>query len=504
MIKRFLKAGAILVLALLFLGGLWSVFNWKGPLVARASDADRLIIEPLAFGLEFNDASFDPSRAFEINGKEKVKEFLEIVEIDALQSGFHCMCEGDHRIRVFRGPELLLTLGHHHGTALRWHEGKWWGDARLTDDSQVALPAWFAKNGYSGLQAARDEKLRVDSKTSAEFDRFVNCFPAKAQEYFRRQESGSITAIGRDDQNLGKQIADAVGDGKSLTVAVSRAFGTLDPDHSSWSTAGKKERLANAAMRSVAHEDYIAALRTLKDDRKSLLGAARLFFWEDFIARFPKDAQSEWAVRLAAIVLSDGIDYNKPLVLRTLARINEPAIKAFLKDVMRGKVGKEIDIAKAFGQEPGLRSGAALSLAMLEDSSIKEEIRKLMAEVKSKQEIAALEVALALLGQAEFIKKEHFNFESYSIGYGALRAIERFNGAYGMDVLVESGVHHPWGAVQDEAVLTFERITGESLTEKLAKSPVAVILDGHLNSWWQVHGKDFVTQRRALRQVARP
>ncbi len=80
----------------------------------------------------------------------------------------------------------------------------------------------------------------------------------------------------------------------------------------------------------------------------------------------------------------------------------------------------------------------------------------------------------ACLGDPSYLKPDHFRLKSFSIGRAALKAIERYQGAHGMEALVKGGIHHPWGRVRDEALLTFERITGKKM------SP------GEIEDWWEV------------------
>lgn len=76
----------------------------------------------------------------------QVREFLRQIRIDDRKSGFHCMCCGDFSFEVYRGEELLVTIGLHHGRSLRWSEG-WKGDGLMTEGSAAYLKKWFLAHG---------------------------------------------------------------------------------------------------------------------------------------------------------------------------------------------------------------------------------------------------------------------------------------------------------------------------------------------------------------------
>ena len=141
------------------------------------------------------------------------------------------------------------------------------------------------------------------------------------------------------------------------------------------------------------------------------------------MTRFRQMPEREWTRTLGVkVVLSDGVDDNKPMLLRFLGKQQGHEIDALLRDIFRGKVGKEINRRSAYGQEPGLRTGAALMLVLKGETSIKSEIAEMLPQVKSKPDVAALEVCLALLGDPSYIKTEHFQLQSYSIGMAGLES----------------------------------------------------------------------------------
>jgi len=453
--------------------------DWKAPLLEASVGVDRLVIEPLPWGDDKKKTSF------EINGVEKIKQLLDVIAIDAGKSGHSCHCDGDHRLLFYKGDALVLTLNYLHGNSLRWRQGKWKGDARLTEQTQEAFPLWFKKNGYVAMQEMREARILENKKQAEEVSQFIQCFPEKARGFFDRTASSGID-FGQTDEKLGQKIVEAVGDEEQVVLAVCRAFATLTGPSSSWSMTSDKERRALAAAHAVGSKSILSAVDKLKKDRQALTGAARLFFWEGIPQELPKEKRAEWIIRLAEVVLTDGWDGNKPLTLRRLGNEKNLRIVAFLREVFRAKVGKEIDFGNAWNEEPGLRATAAIMLAQQNDEIIREEVKQLLKTTSVRQDVVALEVALALFGDPVFIKQEHFRLKSYTIGLGELRAIERFKGAPGMEALVKGAIHHPWGAVREEAEETFARIVGKKLDAQ------------EIEAWWEEQqlGKEAYAAKR--------
>ena len=120
--------------------------EWTESLRAAAAGADRLVVQDMDWqgkGCTTN---------YEIRGaRELLRGLLDLVEIDAAGSGFHCMCDGQYWIHVYRADREVATIGYHHGRSLRWHDGKWKGDALLTPASQKSPAALVQGEGISCL-----------------------------------------------------------------------------------------------------------------------------------------------------------------------------------------------------------------------------------------------------------------------------------------------------------------------------------------------------------------
>ena len=172
-----------------------------------------------------------------------------------------------------------------------------------------------------------------------------------------------------------------------------------------------------------------------------------------------------------------------------------------------GELGRD---GKLEDDELGLRAYTYMTLADTvlaerEDAEIKREVQDLLAKTTRKPDITALEVALALLGDAKHLKPEHLDADSPVVD-GALRAIERFNGREGMDILVEAGLDSPDGHIQEKSLLLFERMVDQNWYSKDRNGGLAQFaeddqeLSGFIKDakkWWREHGPEFVARRRA-------
>ena len=82
---------------------------------------------------------------------------LSIIEDE--NSFFHCMCMGEQALELYRGLELIATIGLHHGRSIRW-DG-WELDAELVDGH--GLLVWLAEQGVaSPLEKYQESQRRAE------------------------------------------------------------------------------------------------------------------------------------------------------------------------------------------------------------------------------------------------------------------------------------------------------------------------------------------------------
>lgn len=270
--------------------------KWGRALTKAVANADRLRVR--SGGTCHRDIASEKTLYDEKDVKQ-IGEFLGHISIHEKTSGFHCMCCGDPSFEFYQGGKLILTIGYHHGQSLRW-PGGWPGDAALTGDSARFLNQWL-RDRVPEIRESQDRQLANQKKEAEAYQRFVNCFPKQARALF--QETGQmdmISAGGRDrNPALGKRFIQAVGGDQEVLVAACKAFGTQEGWNSSWTTRTNKETLVLAGVLETGADSFAPALAALKDDRKGMLGAARIFFNEEFGQRLPEMERTVWLLKLA-------------------------------------------------------------------------------------------------------------------------------------------------------------------------------------------------------------
>src|SRR6185503_16454617 len=149
----------------------------------------------------------------------------------------------------------------------------------------------------------------------------------------------------------------------------------------------------------------------------------------------------------------------------------------------------------------GIRACARLALAERGDKAVGPEAEKLLAggTVVRAFDRAALEVCLALLGDPKYLKAEHFKLASFTVGHAALKAIERFGGREGMDILINAGLDHFFASVGEEAVLVVQRLTGERwFKERENERPSWHTKE--IKAWWKENRAKFLEKHRSQRK----
>lgn len=71
---------------------------------------------------------------------------------------FRCACDGNYHVHLYRGDELLVSLGLHHGDSVRWRDSTWDTDVELTESSRQAIANWFDSRGYDGVRLMTNDQ----------------------------------------------------------------------------------------------------------------------------------------------------------------------------------------------------------------------------------------------------------------------------------------------------------------------------------------------------------
>jgi hypothetical protein len=111
---------------------------------SAAAGVDRIVV---AGNLGADKLDY-PVLTFE--GHREVQQFLSGIDIE--RPAGPCACEGDWRLRFYKGDQHILTLSTHHGERLRWRLDRWIGDAELTTEGK----AWLADLHEKCIARARE------------------------------------------------------------------------------------------------------------------------------------------------------------------------------------------------------------------------------------------------------------------------------------------------------------------------------------------------------------
>ncbi|MBN1490719.1 MAG: hypothetical protein JXA69_12440 [Phycisphaerae bacterium] len=141
----------------------------KAQLEAACSGADRVIVTTNVlphYLRTVEDAKRLPS--VEVVGSDKAQSLLDCIMLKRTVPSRTCMCYGSMVFCFCRGSEPLAAVSYHHGQSLRWRDGRWFGDADLTEVSQQALGAWLEANARLLDEAAAATALRTTATQPAD------------------------------------------------------------------------------------------------------------------------------------------------------------------------------------------------------------------------------------------------------------------------------------------------------------------------------------------------
>jgi hypothetical protein len=409
--------------------------RWKSSLEARLRNVSRLRIR--SGGTCHRDKKQEKT-LYETAKADEITNLLDGIELVEERSGFHCMCCGEPSLEFYAADGLKLTLGFHHGQSLRWTDG-WPGDAALTSTSADFLIEWLAERGVKGPKLAREEDLREELQFQRKLEQSTAGMPAELAAAFREGPDDFDAALAK----LPDQAARA--------DILLRVLGT---SNDSWSSLDSVDQLGDEGLRQLDQAALAAAVERalLGDDRLRRRGAARIWVsWQSplekwdppgaaklyaavlkvqFEARYYstrmqglKNLQlwqkhlgdSEIAERLAA-----GLADPEPQVRRQAAlvagEIGHKQAAELLMGILQGKAWatrelKEVpawesqDVPNAFDEiAPDCSDAdvAALALAYMAHAPAKSVIEAV------RPATPMIEVALALLGDVDRLKPEHF------------------------------------------------------------------------------------------------
>lgn len=221
----------------------------------------------------------------EITDATEINRFVHGIVINGWRSGGSCMCCGNPTFEFYAGDRLLAMVGYHHTERLRWADGKWTGDGRLTAASRNFLITWLAQHGVEGpRREAEGEQKRQEEETRRQ-KRYAELIPqATFRAAMQAETSGTWSANDPREAKRHQLVAEAFmkqeKDAKTSIELYLRMLG-VTADSGGWNFYYDCQQavVKNLLPRFKSPELAQAAISAMKDE-EGRLGAARWFLWE--------------------------------------------------------------------------------------------------------------------------------------------------------------------------------------------------------------------------------
>lgn len=431
-------------------------------LQAALKGADRVTVREVA-------PSNKPAKPFVVSGAAKIAQLIASMEFDDRGSNFECTCCGDTLVTFYKGNKKLAELGHHHANSLRWHGGQWKGHSRFTEASYKAWCEWFAAQGENRFVQIKQQKDAKKATAVGNSDALISVYKPEAKKIFanykvdmdkfmkkREGFNGGQVQLGRSAKKLAALYPDA----NEFATVLARSLGKLPKsggNDGSWTCYGKEEFLVIECAEAMQAEVFRTLLES--KDEEVLLGAARLFFGEQFSELIPEEQRAAYAAKLARVVVQRDRYDNADSVLLYLAKYNCPQTLQLLEDIAKFKLKSEPQLVP-LKNDPMLPAAACVMLAKLKGRNPIALCRALEKSVYLDQtDQAALKVARALAGQGR-LDHTIFEISSFTIALNALSVLEQQADKAALDAIINGATKHDYALVRERSVLSVERITG--------------------------------------------
>ncbi|WP_435893514.1 hypothetical protein [Oceaniferula spumae] len=397
-----------------------------------------------------------------IDGHDKVTELLSMIKINDSQSGFHCMCDGDFLMTLYQGKISMGTVGYHHNRSLRWHSGQWDEDSLLTQESSSDLIEWFEKNGFDYPADTRRAKEKEAATKKTNHQRFVACFNEGAHQHFDYSRSADT-----DHEDVIKQQAErliaAYESHLDLGKDIFRAFSTRPAP---WLTYRIADQIAEEALTMLPENSRLKLLNAAPDlSPAESTGACFLMVRHDIFKPPFSSAQQQHLLTLLKKSLQHPADnYHLSQSFLWFARHKITGVADLLRPYVFGEhefmiIGPTSD----YPQNPSPVATAALALSLLDDQSIREKVALYLKEnTKPTPDHTAYTVALAHLKKdSKLVTVDDFHWNTYLLHDAMFALAEVDPCIHSYSLVIDGGSAHSWAMVNEEAVITFQSLTGQ-------------------------------------------
>ena len=496
--------------------------RWTPALALAVAEADRVRIRT---GGTCHRSIETEETLFETSDGLTIRRLIAGIAVDESAAGFHCMCCGEPSIEFYRGKEVIATLGFHHGRSLRW-PGGWPSDAILTPASAEFLIAWLTERNVSGPQRQREaeaERARVWQRRLARASGGLSPELAKA--------------LAKGTAAFGNALEQEIREPARRVAVLLRLYGA---SNDSWTSLDGIDQTADDLLKKYPVEVLAAEVeRALSsDDRQSRRGAAR--FWrssrsplEDWkprelaplylavltvqqearfvntriyamqnLKRFSYALSTEEVDRRLAAGLYDPDQQVRRQAMLSAARLEHAATVPLLLKVLRGEATEARELPKVPESETvDIPNNSDNICGSVSDAEVAALALGYFKNAEAMEIIAAMqpltpvfEVALALMGQGERLKQEHFQSpeDNQALQLAAVEAVVRSRGQYGLAYALQYETATHWWepeyvAEQLSRMLREGRAPGsESLTDTTDLKM--------LKKWYDEYGAEYLSR----------
>ena len=254
--------------------------NWTGQLHEALQGVTHLCVRS---GGTCHRQPDQEKNLLDLRDPKQVADFIKGIQINSRGSGFHCMCCGEPTLEFYRGDVLVVSLGFHHGQSLRWPNGKWAGDALLTQDSAGFIIQWLADHDVTGPQKEREERIRFEKESAISQEKWLKAMPDALKPFWG--DIGDPFGSNRTkimDAALAKQFPDP----KTRILALLSLYGS---GQGKWSGVPSYELFAEQLLLLHKTEDLLAAVQNRQLTEEQTEGLARLLGGWAFSRQRPDD-----------------------------------------------------------------------------------------------------------------------------------------------------------------------------------------------------------------------
>lgn len=295
--------------------------SWEMPLKQALSDCNRISVRS---GGTCHRSKKEEKILFAVTQKSDIKQLIESIKIDEARSGFQCMCCGNPTIEFYKGKSLLVMLGYHHGQSLRWSDGKWKGDALLTQESAEHLAKWLSDNGIKEPLKELQENRRQQEAAKRRYDKYFAILPDTLDDELQSAQSAEAFA---------EAINRAVTNSRKRTILLLKLFGC---DYSSWNAQNCLDEFLVEQLNKSNPADLWEAINDVQKEPDGLRGAARWIIVEAKTEDLKNDQLQAVLPSLMRVGLTHPRRINRERTVAFLDKVKSEKAENILRKCLKG------------------------------------------------------------------------------------------------------------------------------------------------------------------------